>query len=258
MKNGSHDPPQTPCPHEMLTVEGANDEHTQSGANETVAATYYSDWSVYAQTVAPKKTGFTKMTNTWTVPSIPENHGPASQSSVYLFNGLEDGGGVHGAASVILQPVLQYGKSGCLLNPTKRNSWYFSSYVVDGNGRAHCADLIPVDVGEEITGIMTKADDGSNEWTVESIAAAGTSVNTVDMGDVILDSAYLTLEGMVVYTCDTYPGEGEVEFTENGLQDEGGEVKTNWVEEVRHDECNQGVEVDGSGEKVRLTWDPSL
>ena len=39
---------------------------------------------------------------------------------------LEDGGGVKGAASVILQPVLQYGKSGCL-HVGKLDDWYFTS-----------------------------------------------------------------------------------------------------------------------------------
>ena len=34
-----------------------------------------------------------------------------------LVAGLEDGGGHHGASTLILQPVLQYGKSGCVLNP---------------------------------------------------------------------------------------------------------------------------------------------
>ena len=99
-----------------------------------IVSGYYSDWSVYAQTVSSN--GYTYMSSTFTVPSKPENHGPAKQSSVYIFNGLEDGSGVHGKASVILQPVLQYGKSGCLLNPLKWDSWYASSYVVDGSGRA--------------------------------------------------------------------------------------------------------------------------
>ena len=124
----------SPCPYPP--------KKTTRTPHSEVAASYYSDWSVYAQSVS--SSGITHMSSTWTVPSKPANHGPASQSSVYIFNGLEDGGGIHGKASVILQPVLQYGKSGCLLNPAKWNGWYASSYVVDGNGRAHCASLIEV------------------------------------------------------------------------------------------------------------------
>jgi len=222
-------------------------------------ASYYSDWTVYAQSVAPDDSGFTYMSSTFTVPSIPLNHGPAKQSSVYIFNGLEDGGGVHGKASVILQPVLQYGKSGCLLNPAKWSQWYISSYVVDGNGRAHCASTVPVEVGDVITGKMEKSASG-NVWNVTTFAVGRedeASVNTVDMGDTILDAAYATMEGMVVYTCDTYPGEGRVEFTDNVLRAGGKDLDIKWKEEVRHDECGQAVEV-GEGGDVALVWDPEL
>jgi len=46
------------------------------------------------------------MSSKWTVPANPKKWGPAGLSSVYIFNGLEDGGGVHGAGSLILQPVV--------------------------------------------------------------------------------------------------------------------------------------------------------
>ena len=224
-------------------------------AKNDAAASYYSDWSVYAQTVAPTKDGFEYFSSNWTVPSFPSSHGPAKQSSVYIFNGLEDGRGVHGAASVILQPVLQYGKSGCNLNPLKWSEWLLSSYVVDGNGRAHCAELISVSPGDVVQGIMEKAAD-SNEWTVTSIAPKGSSVNTVDMEDTILDAAYLTLEGMVIYGCSSYPPEGQVTFVENAIKSEKiGDFS--WTEEVRHDECSQGTDF-GSDGSVALTWDASL
>ena len=85
------------------------------------------------------------------------------------------------------------------------------------------------------------------------------SFNQVDLGDIEIDAAYATMEGMVVYTCDTYPGEGRVDFYENVLRDGKGNDISNikWAEEIRHDECDQGVEV-GSGGDVSLTWDPTL
>ncbi|GMI12133.1 hypothetical protein TrRE_jg2266, partial [Triparma retinervis] len=61
-----------------------------ASASPSASASYYSDWSVYAQSVS--SSGITYMSSTWAVPSKPANHGPASQSSVYIFNGLEDGG----------------------------------------------------------------------------------------------------------------------------------------------------------------------
>lgn len=57
--------------------------------------TYYSDWSVYAQMVEKTKR-FSEMTGVWQVPPNPKTTGPAGMSSDYIFNGLEDGGGVRG------------------------------------------------------------------------------------------------------------------------------------------------------------------
>ncbi len=85
---------------------------------------YYSDWSVYAQTAGAP---YTYMTSTWKVPPPPASRGPLGLSSVYLFNGLEDGAGHHGNASLILQPVLLFGKSGCLLNPTQWGQWHLGA-----------------------------------------------------------------------------------------------------------------------------------
>ena len=234
--------PVEPCPHKSYKIGQA--------------ASYYSDWSVYAQTVAPSSSGYSYFSSNWTVPSFPVEHGPASQSSVYIFNGLEDGRGVHGAASVILQPVLQYGKSGCNLNPLHWSTWYLSSYVVDGNGRAHCADLVEVEPGDVVQGIMEKGED-NNVWTVTSIAPKGTSVNTVNMEDTILNAAYITLEGMVIYNCASYPPEGEVNFLDNLLKGEGVKNEYVWTEEIRHSECDQGTSFGDDG-SVTLSWKADL
>tara|TARA_B110000285_G_C14941517_1_gene522246 strand:- start:495 stop:653 length:159 start_codon:yes stop_codon:yes gene_type:complete len=52
--------------------------------------------------MAEPKKRFSEMTSVWQVPPNPKTTGPAGMSSVYIFNGLEDGGGVHGSASLIL------------------------------------------------------------------------------------------------------------------------------------------------------------
>ena len=101
-----------------------------------------------------------------------------------------------------------------------------------------------------------------NVWNVTTFVKGRedeVSFNQVDLGDIEIDSAYATMEGMVVYTCDTFPGEGRIDFYENVLKDGKGNGigDINWVEEVRHDECDQGVKV-GSGGDVSLTWDPTL
>jgi hypothetical protein len=63
----------------------------------------------------------------------------------YPVSLFQDGGGVSGAASLILQPVLQYGKSGCVHNPLMYDDWYLTSYLVTGSGRAYCGDTVTLE-----------------------------------------------------------------------------------------------------------------
>ncbi len=237
-----------PCPHPSYSKSLADDVN--------LTASYYSDWSVYAQTV--HKSGFAFMSSTWTVPEKPTNKGPGHQSAVYFFNGLEDGGGVHGAASLILQPVLQFGHSGCLLNPLSWGSWHFGAYLVDGNGRAHCGEMIQVNVGDVVRGDMIKSDDGTNSWKVVASSPGGvSSYETTLDEDTVLDAAYLTLEGMVIYGCDAFPKGGGMDFTAIELGDTKGDIKGTWVPEIRHDDCGQDVQVVDSA-SVTLVYDSEM
>ena len=71
---------------------------------------YYSGWSLYAGHTHPAAIG--ALSSVWRVPAKPKSAGPAPPlvaSSVYIFNGLEDGTGHGGNATLVLQPVLQYG-----------------------------------------------------------------------------------------------------------------------------------------------------
>ena len=223
---------------------------------------YYSDWSVYAQTAGPK---YNFMTSTWQVPPAPKSRGPLGLSSVYLFNGLEDGGGVHGKASLILQPVLLFGKSGCVLNPADWGQWNLQSYLVDGNGRAHCGKRIKVHPGQTVIGTMQQQQ-GNNTWLVESIAVGEngapnqTSSYVGDLADKYINSAYVTLEGMVIYNCATYPPNNGVTFKEVLVGTAAGGVvaKTSWTSMVRHSECNQRTVESDNGRDVTLLWNSTL
>lgn len=230
-------------------------------ANEARAMTklgrlnYYSDWSVYAQAV---NSNFSTLSSSWTVPPAPLSHGPADLSSVYIFNGLEDGSGHHGSASLILQPVLQYGKSGCVIDPLRWNEWLFSAYLVDGNGRAHCGPAIKVKTGDEVIGQMNRS--GTNTWTVVATHPSSTksSTFTSDLGDKHIDAAYLTLEGMVIYGCKDYPPGGGSRFTKLSAHDASGDpIALAWSPEVRHSECNQSVRFGDDG-SVTLLYDSTL
>ncbi|KAK3243742.1 hypothetical protein CYMTET_39531 [Cymbomonas tetramitiformis] len=202
------------------------------------------------------------MSSTWVVPPKPESRGPAGLSSVYFFNGLEDGSGVSQAASLILQPVLQFGKSGCLNDPLLWGEWHFTAYMVLGNGRAYCGKRLAVKPGETLEGGMVAGSSG--EWTVTArrVASGQTSSYTANLDMPTgrkIDAAYATLEGMIIYNCKTYPSNNGTTFTNNVIKDGNGNLvnfkRTAWTPVVKHSECGQAVirTMDGSGD-VELVY----
>jgi len=225
---------------------------------------YYSDWAADAKYVhSPDSVGsIGGFTTQWRVPSPPTSSGPAPpliSSSIYLFNGLEDGAGHKGAASVILQPVLQYGKSGCLINPLLFKNWYFTSYSVNQAGRAYCGPRLgPLQVGEEVLGNMTLLDPSSNHWSVVSTrlkTGESSSQETILGINTTIDAAYLTLEAMIIYNCKAYPSSGAVNFTRNTLiSTDGTALQAGWAKDLRHTECKQDITLQASGD-VSITWD---
>jgi len=205
---------------------------------------YYSDWSVYAKDV--DRSGYSFMSSTWSVPAKPKTHGPAGLSSIYFFNGLEDGGGVHGAASLILQPVLQVGKSGCVLNPLMWSNWHLVAYMVSGAGRAYCGTKLSMEEGDELTAVMNMTAD--KQWDIKAVRNKDGAISkySTTLG-VDVDAAYLTVEAMILYKCSAYPPGNGTLFTQNILKDKAGrKVTPSWTPEVRHSECNQQVKIQGS------------
>ena len=191
--------------------------------------------------MADTKELFSEMSSKWIVPPNPKTTGPAGMSSVYIFNGLEDGGGIHGKSSLILQPVLQFGKSGCLIDPLLWKEWHLTAYLVDGNGRAHCGKRIKVYPGEEVYGGMKQTDAATNTWETVATRLKTNETSTYSgiLGDKTINAAYLTLEGMIIYACTSYPQNDGIEFTDNILTDGNGKsVTPSWTPEIRHTECN--------------------
>ena len=103
---------------------------------------------------------------------------------------------------------------------------------------------------------MEQAPDG--KWSVEAIAVDvnKTSSYTASLGTKVINAAYLTLEGMVIYSCAAYPPGGGITFDEIQLATGGSassSYKPSWTPEIRHSECSQGVHVESST-AVDLQW----
>mmetsp|Transcript_38842 Transcript_38842/g.101591 ORF Transcript_38842/g.101591 Transcript_38842/m.101591 type:complete len:280 (-) Transcript_38842:182-1021(-) len=209
---------------------------------------YYSDWIVDTVSRHPS---IGMMATNWTVPTAPESRGPVpGMSSVYLFNGLETGTGHGGTSKGILQPVLSYGKSGCILNPLA--GWRFTAFQVTKAGRAYCGKVIEVEEGDTLQGRMTKSGD---TWTIEADAGAkGVSSHGVT-GEFEATSAYITVEGMIIYNCKALPKD-DLLFSANVLSDSQGKaLEAQWKTEIYHKECQPAVSV--QGDDVTVSWGPA-
>ena len=112
-----------------------------------------------------------------------------------------------------------------------------------------------------MTLLGTADGDGSasgNTWQVDSIrvSTGDVSSTTADMGDIFLNTAYVTLEAMVIYSCAAYPKSNSVLFDNNTVVDRAGSaLKSAWTKELRHTECGQDVMLDTSTGDVTLSWD---
>ena len=96
-----------PCPYPRIHASKIKfdnvDKDPRGSTNGSKQLGYYSDWVAYAKTTTGSKNVFTFFNSTWKVPPTPSSRGPLGLSSIYLFNGLEDGAGHAGNASLILQ-----------------------------------------------------------------------------------------------------------------------------------------------------------
>jgi hypothetical protein len=72
------------------------------------------------------------MTSKWAVPGPPPKFNIFT--TIFFFNGFEQH--LHNT-SVIIQPVLQYGFSGC----GGGERWTMTSFVVSDSGRAYCGKV---------------------------------------------------------------------------------------------------------------------
>jgi len=261
LSQGSQQKALPPCPHAPrwttnVPAEGTAQQGANSSALQSAAPRYYSDWVGYAVTTGD----FSYMSSDWVVPAAPKSTGPVPGiSSVYFFNGLEDGGGVHGQSSYILQPVLTYGKSGCIIDPLRFFSWHFVSFSVTGAGRAYCGKRLSVKEGESIRGIMQLESD-KKTWTTLSIRLSNneTSTQSTNLKEKQPNAAYVTLESMITYGCKNFPAGGSMRFTSNVLKDRSGNsVTPSWTKMLRHTECNQQVQVASDG-SITITWDADM
>jgi hypothetical protein len=107
-------------------------------------AAFPNGWQTYAWWDSADQS-ITYFSTEWSVPSAPST---SSGQTIFLFNGIQNTGTGYG----ILQPVLQWGSSGA----GGGAYWTVASWYVASSGQAFHTNLIRVDPGTKLQGVMTQ------------------------------------------------------------------------------------------------------
>jgi hypothetical protein len=191
-----------------------------------------SGWITYASWTNSTGNPITSFSTTWTVP--PD---PATQSGqlIYLFNGIEDAG-----FGWILQPVLQWGAGPA----GGGNYWSIASWYVDGpGGSAFHSNLIRVNSGDTLTGLMTLTGQASGMFSYncqfQGIANSGYAVNNISE----LVWCNETLEAYQITKCSDYPDTLNTAFRNISIQTGASTPTVTWTPTDLVTDCGQNAVV---------------
>eukprot|EP00128_Syssomonas_multiformis_P005494 Colp12_sorted_trinity150504_noHs@33154 len=227
-----------PCPYAMIPFK--KDELFKTKVD---AISYYSGWISYTGYQHTAEYG--GMTSQWTVPAAPKSPVPLL-TTLFFFNGMEEQ--LHNT-SVIIQPVLQYGHSGC----GGGSKWTFASYIVSGAGRAYCGKMYGAQTGDVIQGDMNRQ---GRTWTVVTKNLRTNQVSTVSSSSLkpLLFSCNV-MEVIRAYSCGAYPADNGLAFKNVHVYDEEMkeiDMRGKWILYNTHNECGQSVSL--AGDEIDITY----
>jgi len=158
-----------------------------------------SGWQVF--TVWDGGKDLTDYNGTWNVPTKPSSY---NDQLLYTFTGLQNAFGDEEQGVDIIQPVLQYG-----VGPAGGGAyWGIASWYVASSGAALHSTLQPVNDGDSIFGIMTKASATAEAWTITATDTTSGVTTTLNVNKKLGEFepyAFVTLEVYSVTDCSQYP-----------------------------------------------------
>ncbi|WP_046158642.1 hypothetical protein [Chromobacterium vaccinii] len=193
-------------------------------------------WICYTFWMNETGSPITAFKTSWEVPPEPTTQG---QQTIFLFNGIDP----MNVSSSILQPVLQWGRSGAGGGPF----WSISSWYVAGDGHAYHTDLMRVDVGERLVGLISLADsqDGTFSYVCEFEGVAGTRLPVQNVPE--LKWCNETLEAYNISQCSDYPATSKTTFSDISVHTKTGPASVTWSNATIVSECGQAAVVNASG-----------
>jgi hypothetical protein len=95
--------------------------------------------------------------SSWQVPPAPARK---AEQTIYLFNGLQN---IDSNPCNILQPVLQWG----INQKTGERGWFVASWYVMADGVACHSEVVKVDEGKQLIGVMSLLNNGAGVFFYE-------------------------------------------------------------------------------------------
>lgn len=232
---------------ECVHKYGENVPSTKCLSNSKIALhpelTYYSGWVALAgQSFASPIEQFSAE---WTVPPSPSFN---FLTTLFFFPGLED---QHPKGSLILQPVLQYGFSGCGGGPF----WSFTAFIVNLEGRALCGKMLRVNEGDRLLGNITRTGEGAYDVSAQVLSGSNSqiSVKSIENLNVELKYAAVVMEGIRIYSCKAYPSNHQLEFSNIKVKlADDSFPRLSLQPTVSHTECGQNVQIKGGKVVVKF------
>jgi len=173
---------------------------------------------------------------TWQVPPAPSVQDPGEV--VFLFNGIQNTGANYG----ILQPVLQWGVSAA----GGGAYWSVASWYVTSGGQAFHTNLVRVNPGDTLIGVMTLTGQSGSTFSYTSQFAGinGTVLPVQNIAELVWCNE--TLEGYGFNSCGNYPNTPLTEFTEINIRTGAKVPAITWTPVNRITDCGQHAVVDSN------------
>jgi hypothetical protein len=194
-----------------------------------------SGWITYAFWRNNSGNPVSRFSTTWVVPPAPvTDHG----QTIFLFNGIQN-------STMIYQPVLQWGSSGA----GGGSYWTVASWYADGaGGIANYSDLVQVNPGDVLTGVMTQTGQSQNpsggilySYNCEFVGVAKTGLRISNVQELTWNIE--TLEAYGLQQCSDYPDANFTAFVSIDFQTSAGRPALSWTPVNAVTDCGQSTRV---------------
>ena len=185
-------------------------------------------WITYAYWTNNTGNPISSFRTSWRVPHAPTK---SSGQTIFLFNGIDSSD----PSAAILQPVLQWGVSAAGGGPY----WSVASWYVQGNGAAIHTDLVRVNEGDDLVGLMELTGQSGSKfsYTAEFDGINNTTLPVQNVDELIWCNE--TLEAYDITSCSDYPN--NIYTAMQHIQIETGTTTPalNWTAVDRVTDCGQ-------------------